>query len=253
MCTLVILRQSGTDWPVVLAANRDEMKDRPWDAPAEHWPDRPGVVAGRDRLAGGSWLGVNGDGLAAAVLNRIGTLGPADGKRSRGELVLEALDHATAATAARALEQLNPDAYRPFNLVIADVEEVYWLRLADGRLERREVPEGLSMLTAHDLNDTAKSPRTRLNLPLFARAPSPEPVTREWAAWETLLANRLRGDPDEPTSSMTVETESGFCTVSSSLIALPDTRKPELRAARPIWRFAPGPPDRTAFEDISLG
>ena len=252
MCTLVILRRSGADWPVVLAANRDEMKDRPWQAPAAHWPDREGVVAGLDVLAGGSWLGVNREGLAAGILNRVGTLGPESGKRSRGELVLEALDHATADAAVRALKDVNPEAYRPFNLVVADPEDAYWLRLADGVLEQREIPEGLSMLTAHDLNDTTNSARTRFNLPLFARTPAPEPASREWAAWETLLGNRLRGDPEQPTSAMTVETERGFCTVSSSLIALPDPRKPGLGNVRPIWRFAPGPPDKTPYEDIAL-
>ena len=96
MCTLVILRRPGHDWPLLIAANRDEMGNRPWDAPGRHWPDRPHVIAGHDRTAGGSWLGVNDDRLAAAVLNRHGSLGPQDGKRSRGELPLDALDHAEA-------------------------------------------------------------------------------------------------------------------------------------------------------------
>jgi len=103
MCTLVILRRPDHRWPVLIGANRDEMIDRPWDPPGRHWPDRPEVVAGLDKLAGGSWLGINDWGVAAAVLNRHGSLGPAPGIRSRGELVLEALDHADAAAAAEAL------------------------------------------------------------------------------------------------------------------------------------------------------
>src|SRR5689334_23299078 len=115
MCTVVIQRRPNHPWPVLIAANRDEMGDRPWRAPARHWPDRPDVVAGLDELAGGSWLGLNDAGVVAGILNREGTLGPAAGKRSRGELVLEALDHADAAEAARALSHLDPRAYRPFN------------------------------------------------------------------------------------------------------------------------------------------
>ena len=38
MCTLVILRRPGHDWPVVIAANRDEMIDRPWRGPGRHCP-----------------------------------------------------------------------------------------------------------------------------------------------------------------------------------------------------------------------
>src|SRR5277367_5504997 len=98
-----MLRRPGHDWPVIIGANRDEMLDRPAQAPARHWPDRPEVIAGRDMLAGGTWLGLSDFGVAAGILNRVGSLGPAPGQRSRGELVLEALDHADAPAAAKAL------------------------------------------------------------------------------------------------------------------------------------------------------
>ena len=120
MCTLAILRRPDHPWPVIIGANRDEMIDRPSLPPARHWPDRAEVVAGRDLLAGGSWLGINDWGVAAAVLNRHGSLGPAAGQRSRGELVLEALDHADAVAAAAALSDLDPHSYRTFNLIVAD-------------------------------------------------------------------------------------------------------------------------------------
>ena len=54
-----------------LAANRDEMADRPWHPPGRHWPERPQVVAGQDQLAGGSWLGLNDAGVVAAVLKSL--------------------------------------------------------------------------------------------------------------------------------------------------------------------------------------
>src|SRR5947199_3558735 len=140
MCTLVILRRPDHHWPVLIGANRDEMIDRPWRPPARHWPDRPEVVGGLDTLAGGSWLGVNDWGVAAAVLNRHGSLGPDPQRRSRGELVLEALDHADAAAAARALADLEPAAYRSFNLIVADGRDAFWLRHAgDGEIEVRSV------------------------------------------------------------------------------------------------------------------
>jgi hypothetical protein len=82
---------------VLIAANRDERLDREWDPPAAHWP---GLIGGRDRLGGGSWMAVNHHGVMAAVLNRVGSLGPEPGKRSRGELPLLALQAASAAEAA---------------------------------------------------------------------------------------------------------------------------------------------------------
>src|SRR5213078_3974054 len=145
MCTLVILRRPEHDWPVIIGANRDEMIDRPAKPPGRHWPDRTEVVAGLDLLAGGSWLGVNDWGVAAAILNRHDSLGPARGQRSRGELVLEALDHADAVAAAEALTHLNPAAYRSFNLIVADNRDGFWLRHSGGgRIAVQPVGEGLS-------------------------------------------------------------------------------------------------------------
>src|SRR6266852_7727808 len=129
LCSLVVLRRPEHAWPVVIGANRDEMIDRPAMPPGRHWPDRMEVVAGLDLQAGGSWLGFNDWGVAAAILNRHGSLGPAAGLRSRGELVIEALDHADAVTAAAALSYLDPAAYRTYNLIVADNRDGFRLRL----------------------------------------------------------------------------------------------------------------------------
>ena len=188
MCTLVILRRPGHDWPVVIAANRDEMIDRAWRGPGRHWPDRAHVTAGQDELAGGSWLGVNDDGLCAGILNRTGALGPATGKRSRGELVLDALDHADAAAAAMALADIDGAAYRPFNLVVADSDEAFWLRHDGGKAPVfHALPEGLSMFTARERND-AKSARIRTHLEDFEAAAPPDPERGAWDDWAALLA-----------------------------------------------------------------
>src|SRR3954447_17364624 len=154
MCTLAILRRPEHDWPVIIGANRDEMVDRPADPPARHWPDRAEIVAGRDHLAGGSWLGLNDWGVAAAVLNRHGSLGPAAGLRSRGELVLEALDHADAVAAARALSDLDPASYRSFNLIVADNRAAFWRPHADpARIALGPVRAGLSLIPAGKINN----------------------------------------------------------------------------------------------------
>src|ERR1051325_6769431 len=149
MCTLVILRRPEHEWPVIIGANRDEMIDRPAKPPGRHWPDRAEIVAGIDLLAGGSWLGINGWGVAAAVLNRQGSRGPEAGLRSRGELVLEALDHADAVDAAAALSYLDPASYRSFNLIVADNRDAFWVRhTGRRRIEARPIDEGLSVIAA---------------------------------------------------------------------------------------------------------
>jgi hypothetical protein len=262
VCSVVILYRPGHRWPVLLGANRDEMLDRPWDPPARHWPDRPGVVAGRDRLAGGSWLGLNDEGVVAGILNRPNSLGPEAGRRSRGELVLEALDHADAADAAWALADLDPAAYRGFNMVIADNRNAFWLRnlgqLAPGRpaegIEVMRLSPGISMITAHDRNDVAASPRIRSFLPQFAAAPPPDPEAAgaeagDWHAWEALLSSRATVTPGVPYDAMAIVSETGFGTSSSSLIGLAAPEVP--RAGKPgprrVWRFAAGLPGTVPY------
>jgi len=234
-----------------MAGNRDERLDRAWRPPGRHWPDRAHVVAGLDRLAGGSWFGVNDYGVAAGIMNRIDTLGPVPGKRSRGELVLEALDHAEAAAAAAALQALDPSAYRAFNLVIADSREVIWLRHTERPdspgIEAIPLPRGVSMLTAYDANDTA-SPRVRRYLPRVRTAAAPDPECGDWSAWERILASREAGG-DAPFGAMNVVTDLNFGTVSSFTLALP---APGRYGVKPRLRFAGGRPDEAGFVEIPL-
>ena len=251
MCTLIVLYRPGHPWPVLLAGNRDERLDRAWRPPARHWPDRAHVLAGLDELGGGSWFGVNDYGVAAGIMNRTDTLGPAPGKRSRGELVLEALDHAEAAAAAAALQALEPAAYRAFNLVVADSRQVVWLRHTEqpepARVEAIPLAPGISMLTAHDCNDTA-SPRVRRYLPQFRGAPVPDPERGDWSGWERLLASR-EADEAAPVGAMNVVTDFNFGTVSSFTLALPAS---ERHGVRPRLRFAAGRPDQAPFRDVPL-
>lgn len=253
MCTIVVLRRPGHAWPLLLAANRDEMSDRPWAPPGRHWPDRPDVVAGQDLTAGGSWLGLNEHGVVAAILNRPGSLGPESGKRSRGELVLDALDHADAAAAAASLIQLDTAAYRSFNLFIADDRDAFWLRHADsGRVEELDIPDGLSMMTANDLNDHSSS-RIARYLPRFEAARVPDPDTGDWTHWQNLLASRAF-DPDAgPRGALTI-IDGRYGTVSSSLIAVPEFVPADIgaRPRKPIWLFAAGRPDETPFEPVKI-
>ncbi|MFL6712062.1 MAG: NRDE family protein [Sulfurifustis sp.] len=252
MCTLIVSYRPGDAWPVLIAANRDEMLSRAWRPPARHWPDRPNVVAGLDETGGGSWFGLNDDGVVAGVMNRVGTLGPATGKRSRGELVLEALGHSDATTAAEALSHLNPTAYRGFNLVIADSERVYWLRHTETStttgVEMIEVPPGVSMFTAYDRNDET-SARIRRYLPLVRSAALPDPERGDWSAWERLLSSRESDVTGPREGAMNVVTDMGFGTVSSVLVALPARERFDVK---PRFRFAAGRPDLVPFEDVPL-
>jgi transport and Golgi organization protein 2 len=248
MCTLAILRRPEHMWPVIIGANRDEMIGRPARPPARHWPDRPEVVAGLDELAGGSWLGVNDWGVAAAVLNRHGSLGPAEGQRSRGELVLEALDHPDAVAAAEALSHLDPTAYRTFNLIVADNRDAFWLRHADGKnIDAWPIAEGLSLIDSGELN-RPNNRRVTLATPLFRAAQPPDPDSDAWSEWETLLSNDESPPGEPPESALRFRTGHGYGTVSSALIALPATGADE---RRPRFRYAQWQPAPLPWADVS--
>ena len=250
MCTLVLLRRPDAQWPLVLAANRDEMIERPWRPPGRHWPDRPEVLAGQDMLAGGSWLGLNDHGVIAGILNRFGTLGPAPGQRSRGELVLEALDHADARDAAAALAAIDPRAYRPFNMIIADNRDGFWLRHAEAGgsvpVTVKALGAGLAMIAAGDLDET-ETPRLRRYRPRFAAAAAPDPGSDDWTRWETLLGDGDATLEEGATAAMRFRTERGVATVSSALIALPAAGR---AGAEPVFRFRAWQPQPEPWHDV---
>ena len=237
MCTVALLLRPGHPWPAMLAANRDERLDRAWDPPGPWWPDRPGVIAGRDRAAGGTWMGVNRHGLVAAVLNRPGSLGPAPGKRSRGELPLLALEHETAAAAAAAIAALDGGSWRGFNLVLADRAGALVLRgTGRGRPEALKLAPGTHMITAHDPDDPG-SPRVARHLPRLREAAPPD--TDSWAAWGAILADRDGSAAEQ----INVVPRAGFGTVCGARLALGAD-------GTIAWHFAPGPPHAAAFAPV---
>lgn len=248
MCTLVILRRPDHRWPVIIGANRDEMIGRPARPPGRHWPDRREVIAGRDLLAGGSWLGINDWGVAAAVLNRHGSLGPAPGQRSRGELVLEALDHPDAVAAAAALSHLDPAAYRTFNLIVTDNRDAFWLRHADGaHIDVWPIPEGLSLIDSGELN-RPNNRRVVLAAPRFRDAAPPDPDRDAWTDWQALLSDDESPPGEAPGTALRFAMPNGYGTVSSALIALP---APNTGERRPRFRYAQWQPAATAWTDVS--
>ena len=90
MCLIVVGWRLREDYPLMLAANRDEFFARP-AAPADFWEDHRDILAGRDLLQGGTWLGLTRSGRLAAVTNfRDGRRARA-GQRSRGWLVRDYL------------------------------------------------------------------------------------------------------------------------------------------------------------------
>src|SRR6187431_411276 len=87
MCTIALLIDVVAGAPIVLAANRDELYERP-TRPPEILVASPRIAGGVDALSGGTWLAVRADGRFAAVTNQRVLARPPPGLRSRGLAVL---------------------------------------------------------------------------------------------------------------------------------------------------------------------
>jgi uncharacterized protein with NRDE domain len=243
MCTLILLNRPDHEWPILVAANRDERADRAWDAPAAWWADYPGVIGGRDRSAGGSWMALGPHGVMAAALNRPGSLGPAPGKRSRGELPLRAASAESAEAATEAMTRLDAGAWRPFNLVIADHRSAFYIEaLGEGRPQAVALAPGLSMVTSHPPNDESH-PRTRRHLPRFRAAAAPEPTRGDWRAWE----ERLADDSHEGDLAATLKVPllNGYGTMCASLMGFG-------AMGQRLWRFCAAPPGEGVFQELEF-
>ncbi|MES3162310.1 MAG: NRDE family protein [Halorubrum sp.] len=169
MCTLTLAWQVFAKTPVALAATRDEALGRESDPPAlrtygdgrdgtESWdthegitrdegdrPDSVDYVAPRDRVAGGTWIGLGETGLVVAVTNRWLDV-DREGDRSRGRLVADCLTSPSAEAAVRAVERdLAERAYDGFELVLADDVAAFLLSY-DGGLSVTQLDPGIHVV-----------------------------------------------------------------------------------------------------------
>ena len=254
MCTLALYFQQFTGFPIVAAANRDELLERPSDPPVQ-LGTQPWIWGGRDRVAGGTWLGVNEYGVMAGLLNRQSPYPPDPRRRSRGQLCLDALRYPRAQHAAEQLASSAPDAYNPFTLVVADAEQAYVVNTATPRLELHQLKPGLYLFTNRDFNDPT-CPRIARLTPQFRHvsesvASTTTALTTIFSQLHTLMADH---DPQiqiaspsesDPRNSLCLHGD-GYGTCSSSLLAYQTAHQCY------HYRFAPGAPCQQVYKDVSL-
>lgn len=125
MCLILLAWQSHPRLPLVVAANREEYHARPAER-ARFWADRPGILAGRDLEAAGTWMGVARSGKFAAVTNFRGGKDPR-AVESRGHLVTRFLENGIAPETYVGEIALRAAGYSGFNLLAADDGELWWL------------------------------------------------------------------------------------------------------------------------------
>jgi uncharacterized protein with NRDE domain len=134
MCLIVLAWRAHPDFPLVVAANRDEFHGRPADA-AAFWTDHPGILAGRDLEARGTWMGVSRGGRFAAVTNYRGAREPR-AIESRGALVTRFLQESSSS--GEFMKRIDGSRYSGFNLLADDGKELWWMSNRDGTPRRLE-------------------------------------------------------------------------------------------------------------------
>ena len=136
MCLILLAWQVSEEYPLVVAANRDEFHARP-AAPAAFWDDRPGILAGRDLEARGTWMGISRSGRFAAVTNYRGAREPRAAE-SRGALVTRFLENGQPPASYVEETRNKAAAYSGFNLLVSDAAELWWVSNRDGEPRRLE-------------------------------------------------------------------------------------------------------------------
>lgn len=144
MCLILFAYQVHPDYPLIMAANRDEFYERP-TAPAAFWKEESHVLAGRDLEKGGTWMGVTRTGRFAAITNyRAPGQNRADMK-SRGFLVSDYLTGMKDPKTYLQSVQKEREAYNGFNLLVGDMNALYYYSpVLD---EIKKVPPGVHGLS----------------------------------------------------------------------------------------------------------
>jgi uncharacterized protein with NRDE domain len=193
MCTIIAAVQVWPGRPLVIAANRDEALDRLATEPRVWAPGEVAarrVLAPRDLRAGGTWLGVNDVGLFVGITNRRALPDPR--RRSRGELVFEALGAADHREARARIAKLSARDYNPFHLLFADRSgaSVVW---SDGeRLHELELARGVHWITERSFGAAASGRHAILERRAEQLAAEPAP---QLEGWRSILADHGPHDP----------------------------------------------------------
>jgi uncharacterized protein with NRDE domain len=248
VCTLAVYFQTHPEYPLVVAANRDEFYDRPTTAPAS-LSRSPWVVGGKDLRAGGTWLGINGHHVIVGLLNRRGGGELDPRRRSRGLLCLEALRRRTVEDVRELLGQCEPATFNPFNLLAASPAAALVFSNVSGAIEAIRLSPGVHLLTNLALNDVT-CPRIAKSHGMFESAGRAlgggmDAFRRELASVLADHSTPLDPRGDAIPNNLCVHTDR-YGTRSSSILAF------SARTGRSRLWHADGPPCRTEYREIAL-
>ncbi|MBL8484920.1 MAG: NRDE family protein, partial [Rhodocyclaceae bacterium] len=252
MCLLFMALRAHPDYPLVVAANRDEFYARPTQ-PSEFWIDHPELLAGRDLQSGGTWMGITRGGRFAALTNHRDPARVRPAAPSRGALVADYLCGHDAPIDYQNKLAASAPAHNAYNLLYGSAAQMRYF--ANTGAAPHELAAGVYGLS-NDMLDTPW-PKVVKGKSLLAQALHALPATE--AMFELLRDDRIAPDENLPRTGVSLEWER---LLSAAFVQSPDygTRSSTvlLVAAdgRVSWeerRFGPAAqPDGTSCVSFSL-
>jgi uncharacterized protein with NRDE domain len=192
MCLLVLAWQVHPRYRLVVAANRDEYHERP-AAPLGKWPEPPGLLAGRDLRAAGTWLALDPARRFGVVTNFRELQERAAAAPSRGGLIPAYLGGARGAREYFARLEPAAGEYAGFNLLLADGGAL-WYGSNRAAPFARELPPGVYGLS-NELLDTPWPKLVRVKARFRDWLAEPDGAA---AGLFALLADRVQAQADGP-------------------------------------------------------
>jgi uncharacterized protein with NRDE domain len=200
VCLILLVWQVHPEFPCVLAANRDELHQRPTRG-ASWWTDHAGILAGRDLAAGGTWLGVTRGGRFAALTNfRDPRVKHAEAP-SRGGLVTELLDSNHSVDDCLSHLQKVAADYNAFNMIFSDGKRLGIFESV--RRDGRELGPGIYGLSNHLLD----TPWPKVQNAKSQLASALTDMRDETALMRMLRDDRQAPDADLPQTGVSLEWE----------------------------------------------
>ncbi len=127
MCLILFAYKTHPKYKLILVANRDEFYKRNTQE-AHFWEENTDILAGKDLVAGGTWLGINKKGYFAALTNfRDGNTQNIDKNLlSRGFLTKNYLKNGGDPLSYLFRTQFQATKYNGFNLLVADRDNLMY-------------------------------------------------------------------------------------------------------------------------------
>ena len=149
MCLILFAYETHPKYKLIVAANRDEFYTRP-TSPAHYWNDHPNILAGRDLEKMGTWMGVTTNGRFSALTNYRDPLEETNGKRSRGELVANALNYKGNLKEYMHTLINDHDPFPGYNLLAGDMNGLFYY--SNKGNDPQKVKPGIHGVSNHLLN-----------------------------------------------------------------------------------------------------